>query len=154
MSAFTFFCKEMRPALPADLSFGDKSKRLGEEWAKLEDKSKFQELADEHKRNAPPKEKKKTTTTTDDAAPEDVEGSKKKKKRKKTDEESTEPKKKRPPSGYLLFLSDHRATLKEAEKELKSKELMARGAAAWRDLSEEDKETWKAKASAKTEEVA
>ena len=53
------------------------------------------------------------------------------------------PKEKKPLSGYLRFCQTYRGTLKTEEPSLTFKEVSSRGGAAWKDLSQEDKDSWK-----------
>lgn len=144
--AYILFCKEFRPTLPSDLSFGDASKRCGEAWKALEDKSKYLALAEEQKANRPPSEKANKKKKKSDG----TEGSKKKKK----SDDTEGPKKKRALSGYLVFSMEQRANVKTEHPDATPKEILGLLGTAWKALSEKEKAEYNTKAKASNDSSA
>ena len=75
----------------------------------------------------------------------------KKEKKKSKDTDDDEPKKKKAPSGYLLFSKATRQEAKESSLKIamrspKSTEIMKKLGAMWKELDEDERESWNEKA--------
>ncbi|KAK9917825.1 hypothetical protein WJX75_008635 [Coccomyxa subellipsoidea] len=132
-SAYIFFGSEKRPAVKAenpDLSFGDLTKKLGEMWKGLSDAEKmpYEAMANEDKdragaERAEAKAEKKSKPATD----------------KKKDSPPAKAKQPRAKSAYQLFCDDQRQNIKEDNPDAGFGAINSKLAAAWKEVSEEDK---------------
>lgn len=124
-SSYVLFSMDYRKVISAEnpeLSLGEVSKKCGEAWSTLDDVSK----ADwKLKADALKNEKRSAIAAVD----------------------TEEPKKKRKPSSYLCFSMMHRKVVLEAEPGLSLADVSRRCGAAWKELSDEQKNEWKVKAS-------
>ena len=124
-SSYVLFSMEERKTImknSPDLGLGEISKLCGKAWRELADKTKWiQEATNlKQKRLAEIAE-----MTKDDP-----------------------PKKRRKPSSYLLFAMEHRKVVLENNKDMGIGDVSKLCGAAWKNLSDEDKQVWKDKADA------
>lgn len=118
---YSFFCDEFRGAIPDEekkgLSLGDISKRCGAAWALIEDKTKYEAMA------ATAAEERRVLMADAEA--------------------TTRVKPKRPPSLYNRFVMHKFAEIKAAEPTLVFQDVSKRCAAAWKELSDEEKKIFR-----------
>ena len=137
-SAYALFSAEFRASLSKEesSSLAEVSKKLGEEWKKLEDKSKYEAMAEEknkeideaireHKKMARQKEREEREEDT-----------------KKT----TKTKKKPAVSAYILFANETRPSLLANETSMSFGEVSKQIGHMWKALDASEKEAWQAKA--------
>ena len=122
-SAYTFFCAEYAvQQADSSVPFGEMSKRCSQAWKALEDKSKYEQMAEQARLEAaaaaPPPE----------AAAESAPKAKKEK---------------RAPSGYILFCKEKRPLYAGADPNLKFGELSKRCSEAWKALTDEERASYK-----------
>jgi len=121
-SSYVLFSMEYRKEVSSqfpELSLGEVSKKCGEAWSALSSEVQAEWKA---KSDALKAEKNAHLTETE------------------------VPKKKRKPSSYLCFSMEHRKKVIEEEPNLSLGDVSKKCGAAWKNLSDEEKETWKKKA--------
>jgi len=146
LSAFMFFCQDNRPALKQanpNANFSELGKIMGAAWKEVSeaDKKPYEAKNETDKKRY---DREKANYTGGAAEGSDDEGSKKTKKSKK----EAAPKKgkkdkdapKSAPSAYVLFCSGERPKLKAQHPDATFGELGTLLGAAWKALSDEDKQ--------------
>lgn len=121
-SSYVLFSMEYRKEVAKnfpDLTLGEVSKKCGEKWGEITEDEK---MVWKNKSDVMKKERNPVDT-------------------------NAEPKKKRKPSSYLCFSMEHRKLVVEKEPTLTLGDISKRCGDAWKQLSDEEKEKWKAKAS-------
>lgn len=126
-SSYVLFSMEERKVIVAknpDLSLGEVSKQCGIAWKALgeKDREPWQAKANELKQ-----------TRLAEIAEE---------------EKNNPPKKRRSPSSYLLFAMEHRKVVLEKEPSLMIGDVSKRCGQVWKEMTDEQKQTWKDKAAA------
>ena len=160
-SAYIHFCNENRDSIKAensDLTSKQILSKLGELWQDIkkdggdelkkyndmakEDKENFEKLKSENP-DATVKPRKSKKVKDDSSVEEDGKTKTKKTKKKKEVETTTEEKKPRKLNGYMKYLQANREGYKNENPSLSSKQITSELAKAWKNLSEEEKLTWK-----------
>jgi hypothetical protein len=118
-SSYVLFSMEYRKEIGKEfpkLSLGEVSKKCGEKWSSLSDEEKSEW-------------KSKADVLRAESNP-----------------VKEAPEKKRKPSSYLMFSMEYRKVVTQESPELSLGEISKRCGAKWKELSEEEKNSWKQKA--------
>eukprot|EP01090_Pellita_catalonica_P012629 TRINITY_DN2798_c0_g1_i1.p1 TRINITY_DN2798_c0_g1~~TRINITY_DN2798_c0_g1_i1.p1 ORF type:complete len:217 (+),score=51.08 TRINITY_DN2798_c0_g1_i1:136-786(+) len=146
LTAYMFFCQATRPELKKtepNLTFGEVGKKLGSMWKALseEEKKPYVQKATKAKGDyveAYKEYKVKHPNSSDDEKP----ARKKRKKRKKKDPNAP----KKPCSAFFFFSKKQRPQIRKDNPEATFGEIGKLIGAAWRALSEDDREPFKIQA--------
>lgn len=132
-TGYMMFANEKRSSVvEPGLKVTEVAKKLGALWRALsdEEKKKYNEAAAEHRKSNPPKPRKPRK-------------SKKAKEEAKAAKAAKPKRAPRPLSGYMKFANAKRGEVKSTDPAMKFGEIGKRLGAMWRELSDEEKGTWK-----------